>query len=61
MGLVLSRSVDEAIVIGDEITVTVIESRGGRVRLLIEAPRDIPIRRSELPPENVVDAVSVVV
>ena len=46
--LVLSRKTDEAIVINNDIQVTVVEIRNGRVRLGIEAPQGIPIRRSEL-------------
>ena len=45
--LVLTRKVDEKIVIGD-IVVTVIEIRGDRVRLGIDAPRSVNIMRSEL-------------
>lgn len=45
--LVLSRYEDESIVIGDDIVVTVVEIRGGKVRLGIEAPRDVPVDRSE--------------
>lgn len=46
--LFLSRKVNETIVINDDIRVTVFEIRKGRVRLGIEAPGEIPIRRSEL-------------
>lgn len=45
--LVLSRYEDESIVIGDDIVVTVVEIRGGKVRLGIEAPRDVPVDRIE--------------
>jgi carbon storage regulator len=46
--LVLSRRTGERIVIDDRITVTVIEVRGGQVRLGIEAPKDIPVWREEV-------------
>lgn len=45
--LVLSRKKDEKIVINDEITITVVEIRGDRVRLGIDAPRHIPVHRQE--------------
>ncbi len=47
--LVLTRGVQQKIEIGDRmVTVTVLEVKGGRVRLGIEAPENITIRRSEL-------------
>jgi len=46
--LVLSRKKDEKIVIGDNITLMVIEIRGDKVRLGIEAPRDTPVHRQEV-------------
>ena len=46
--LVLSRYTDEAIKIGDDIEVTVVEVRGGRVRLGITARPDTKIYRKEL-------------
>lgn len=46
--LVLSRKTSETIVIGDEIELTVIALGRGRVKLGITAPKDVPIRRSEL-------------
>lgn len=45
--LVLSRKQNESIFIDGRITVTVSEIRGGRVRLAIDAPRDIRIERAE--------------
>lgn len=49
--LVLSRKVGEKILIGDNITITVYEVlSGGRVRLAIDAPRDVPIYRLEILP-----------
>ncbi len=46
--LVLSRKRNESVVINDQIIVTVIEVRGDKVRLGIQAPRDVPIHRSEV-------------
>lgn len=46
--LVLSRTVGEVIVIGDEITITIIEVRGNKVRVGINAPRDISVHRHEV-------------
>ena len=46
--LVLSRKLGESIVIGNGITVTVVEVHGDRVRLGFTAPADVPIHREEL-------------
>ena len=46
--LVLSRKVGERIHIGNDIIVTVLSVRGGRVRVGIEAPEGIHIKRQEL-------------
>ena len=46
--LVLSRKLGESIVIGNGITVTVIDVHGERVRLGFTAPADVPIHREEL-------------
>ncbi|MFO0890734.1 MAG: carbon storage regulator CsrA [Isosphaeraceae bacterium] len=46
--LVLSRKVDEQIIIGDSIRVTVVSIRGNQVRLGFEAPPSVPIFREEL-------------
>lgn len=46
--LVLSRKKNESIVIDERIVITVIEIRGDKVRLGIEAPRDVAIHRSEV-------------
>lgn len=46
--LVLSRKRDEVICIGDDITITVVDIRGDKVRLGIKAPRDVPVHRKEV-------------
>ena len=46
--LVLSRKKDEKIIIGDKITIMVIEIRGDKVRLGIDAPKDITVHRQEV-------------
>ena len=46
--LVLSRKNNESIIISDNITVTVIEIRGDKVRLGIEAPKDVSVHRREV-------------
>jgi carbon storage regulator len=46
--LVLSRKKNEAIVIDNNIVVTVVEIRGDKVRLGIVAPKDVPVHRQEV-------------
>jgi carbon storage regulator len=46
--LVLTRKKDESIIIGENIVVTVVEIRGDKVRLGIEAPRAVPVHRREV-------------
>ncbi len=46
--LVLTRKAGEGIVIGDDVTIKIIELKGGGVRIGIEAPRDRKIYRQEL-------------
>jgi carbon storage regulator len=48
--LVLSRKTGEKILVGDGITISVVEVRGNRVRLGIEAPAHVAIFREELAP-----------
>jgi carbon storage regulator len=50
--LVLSRKLGEKIYIGENICITVVDIDRGKIRLGIEAPRDIPIYRQELLPLN---------
>ncbi len=46
--LVLSRQRDESIMIGDNIVVTIVDIRGDKVRLGINAPTEIPVHRQEI-------------
>jgi len=46
--LVLSRQRDESIMIGDNIVVTIVDIRGDKVRLGINAPAEIPVHRQEV-------------
>jgi carbon storage regulator len=46
--LVLSRHRDESIIIGDNIVVTIVDVRGDKVRLGIDAPTEIPVHRREV-------------
>lgn len=46
--LVLTRKVGERIVIGDSVVVTVVEVQGEKIRLGIDAPRDIAVDRQEV-------------
>lgn len=46
--LVLSRKTLESLIINGNIEITVIEIRGDRVRLGINAPKDVPVHRSEI-------------
>ena len=48
--LVLTRKFDESIVIGDSITVTIIEAQGDRVRLGISAPAEVSVHRENFSP-----------
>jgi len=46
--LVLSRQRDQTIMIGDDIEITVVDIRGDKVRLGINAPGEIPVHRKEV-------------
>lgn len=46
--LVLSRKKNESIVINNDITIVVVEIRGDKVRLGVEAPKEIPVHRREV-------------
>jgi len=46
--LVLSRQKDESIMIGDDVEITIVDVRGDKVRLGINAPRNLPVHRKEI-------------
>lgn len=46
--LVLSRKKNEAIIINDNITVVVVDIRGDKVRIGIQAPKEVPVHRREV-------------
>ena len=46
--LVLSRHRDESIMFGDDVVITIVDIRGDKVRLGIDAPQDIPVHRREV-------------
>ena len=46
--LVLSRHRDESIMIGDDVVITIVDIRGDKVRLGIDAPQHIPVHRQEV-------------
>ena len=54
--LVLSRKLGEKICIGENICITVVDIDRGKIRLGIEAPRDVPVFRQELLPLKPVTA-----
>jgi carbon storage regulator len=69
--LVLTRRAGESVMIGDNVTITVLEARGDVIRLGIQAPRDVQVHREEVyrelqvvnreaasPTEDAVQAVS---
>jgi len=46
--LILTRRVNESLIVGDEVTVTVVAVKGNQVRLGVNAPRDIEVHREEV-------------
>lgn len=46
--LVLTRQKDESIMIGDDVEITIVDVRGDRVRLGINAPREVSVHRKEV-------------
>jgi len=51
--LVLSRTRDVTIMIGDDVQITIVDIRGDKVRLGIEAPPDVVVLRDELSPKSI--------
>ncbi len=46
--LILTRKVDEKIMIGDDIEIMIVDQDGDQIKIGIEAPRDVPIHRHEI-------------
>jgi carbon storage regulator len=46
--LVLSRHKNEKIIIGDDVEITIVDIRGDKVRIGIDAPQEIPVHRKEV-------------
>lgn len=46
--LVLTRRTDERIMIGDDIVITIVETRPDKVRIGIDAPKEVPVYREEV-------------
>lgn len=46
--LILTRRVQEALMIGDDVTITVLSMKGNQVRLGIDAPREVDVHREEI-------------
>ena len=46
--LILTRRINESLVIGDDVTVTILGVKGNQVRIGIDAPRDVSVHREEL-------------
>ena len=53
--LVLSRKINETVVIGNNIRITITDIKGGQVRLGVEAPRHVTVLRSELVNRELLD------
>jgi carbon storage regulator len=46
--LILTRRVGETLMIGDDVTVTVLGVKGNQVRVGVDAPKDVPVHREEI-------------
>jgi carbon storage regulator len=46
--LILTRRMNETLMVGDEVTVTVLGIKGNQVRIGVDAPRDVPVHRQEI-------------
>lgn len=46
--LILTRKVNEALMVGDDVSVTVLGIKGGQIRIGINAPRDVSVHRQEV-------------
>ena len=46
--LILTRKVNESLMVGDDVTLTVLGIKGGQIRIGINAPRDIEVHRQEV-------------
>lgn len=46
--LILTRRVGETLMVGDEVTVTVLGVKGNQVRIGVNAPKDVPVHREEI-------------
>ena len=46
--LILTRRIGETLMIGDDVTVTVLDIRNGQARIGVDAPKEIPVHREEI-------------
>ena len=46
--LILTRRIDESLVIGDDVTITILGIKGNQVRIGVAAPKDVAVHREEL-------------
>ena len=46
--LILTRRVGETLMVGDDVTITVLGVKGNQVRIGINAPKDVPVHREEI-------------